>query len=172
MQSLLTELEQALSINSALRAQYSDNPSQFLDSEISLADALQRVEDGLVQQPGISARKAAATVLVEILAHDNLDISTAALRAIHIIIGDRDVVGLLVELHAVEILVQNLQRLDQSVEEDLETFDQILGMLEIMVDLDPGLADKMIMETELNEMMIRKIEQDEDDEDGFDELQL
>jgi beta-catenin-like protein 1 len=173
-------LLRCISVNTEHRSKYPNDPSKFQESELSLAESIHQLQDLLTSDPSPDTCIACIDPLVQLLGHDNLDIAGAAIQAIEQLVQTQQqleaVVQEVVNKGAVHLLVENLSRLGQQVDDDdLDTFDRTLNVLEIIVDIVPMVADVLVAETSVCEILIRKIEEEEEEEeeDGvFDELQL
>jgi hypothetical protein len=169
-------LHQSIALNLQHRSKYASSPSDFLSSELALAQSLQELEDAMAQQPGLWVLDAAEP-LVGLLGHENVDIAGAAVRVIEqmVSVGETKAVERFCACKGLRMLGENIARLDQEEEEDLNTFDRTLGVIEVVLDYRPQSAGEVLEMKGFCEVLVGKIGQVEDedeDEEVFDELKV
>jgi len=141
LRRLALSFEKNISRNSELRAKYEHDPSKFMASEADL-DAEIKSLSILSEHPNLYpefAKIGCAGSLVSLLAHENTDI---AIDAIEIIseLTDEDVaadpedwnvlVAAFLENDLVSLIVQNFDRLDETLESDRNGIYHALSILE------------------------------------------
>lgn len=67
------------------------------------------------------------------------------------------------EHELLELLVQNLERLDEKEESDRQGIFKILGIVENLLSLDPALARRMAVDTQLAPWLLKRIQSKEFD---------
>ena len=176
VKKMLLSLEKKINKNSLQRAKYTDEPARFLDSELELDEELKRLRvlAAAPDQFHTLVKSDSLKSLLSLLAHENSDISIdvitllAELTDSSSIEGEEAAIGLLVDgLVAdggIELLIQNLARLDASgSEEDTQGIYQTFSLIENMVEIRPLLAaalcDPSLTKTPLLAFLLRKLRQ-------------
>ncbi|KAF2839403.1 DUF1716-domain-containing protein [Patellaria atrata CBS 101060] len=133
--------EKKITKNAELRAKYETQPEKFMDSEGDL-DADIKTLSILSEHPELYkefAELGSAGSLVSLLAHENTDIAIAAIGIISEL-TDEDVeaeqeqwdsiVDVMLEADLMSLLLQNFERLDESIEEDRSGVYNSISILE------------------------------------------
>lgn len=133
--------ERRISKNAELRAKYENDPTKFMSSEADLEDDIKALSI-LSEHPELYeefAKLGCVDQLVTLLSHENTDIAIDAIQIISEL-TDEDVnaeqpqwealVDAFLEADLLNLLVQNLQRLDEENESDRSGVYQSLSILE------------------------------------------
>ena len=148
----LLALEKKVSRNQLMRAKHFDKPERFVDSEVELDDAIKALHI-LATAPELYplvARLKGSTTLLGLLTHENSDVAIDVVELLHELC-DPDVVGedrasaltlvdALLDGGLIDLLMQNLHRLDEAVEEEATGVHNTMGILESLLELRPTLA--------------------------------
>ncbi|KAG8721984.1 hypothetical protein FRC08_008080 [Ceratobasidium sp. 394] len=191
---LLSKLEKAVAKNQDQRSKYPNAPEKFIDSEADLDAAIKALLP-LAQVPTVSypelIKSGATTLLVGLLSHENMDIVIDVVEVIHEF-TDEDVGGededdddeegetqkseealkalieALVTNQTLELLVQNLARMDEKEEADRQGVFHTLGIFENVLGSRPALAETLVSTTTIITWLLNRILQKEhDDNRGY-----
>ncbi|KAG9097018.1 hypothetical protein FRC06_008033 [Ceratobasidium sp. 370] len=191
---LLSRLEKAVAKNQDQRSKYPNAPEKFIDSEADLDAAIKALLP-LAQVPTISypelIKSGATALLVGLLSHENMDIVIDVVEVIHEF-TDEDVGGedededgeegegqkneealkalieSLVTNQTLELLVQNLARMDEKEETDRQGVFHTLGIFENVLGSRPALAETLVSTTTIITWLLDRILQKEhDDNRGY-----
>ncbi|XP_057807304.1 uncharacterized protein LOC131021989 isoform X1 [Salvia miltiorrhiza] len=161
LKRLALSLERRLNANTAARLKYPDNPEKFADSELELHEELQKLKI-LAGAPELySDLVSLGTVnsLTGLLNHDNTDIAIDAVTLLQDL-TDADViedneesaqvlVDALIENNAVELLVQNLARLNDSDPDESAAIYNTLSTIENLIEVKPSASELVCEKTKL-----------------------
>ncbi|MCJ1339481.1 hypothetical protein MMC09_004771 [Bachmanniomyces sp. S44760] len=138
---LALNFEKRISKNAELRAKYDGDPQKFMGSEADL-DADIKGLSILSEHPALYqefAKLGCVASLVSLLSHENTDIAIDAIEIIEEL-TDEDVsaeqdqwdaiVDAMLEVDLLDLLFQNISRLDESIDSDRAGVFHILGILE------------------------------------------
>ncbi|KAL5967648.1 Beta-catenin-like protein 1 [Taenia solium] len=154
VRKMCTLLEKRILANQEARTKFPDQPTKFMDSEVELQETLESMQI-LAANPNLYGVLAAQTrplhLLIGLLSHDNTDISVNVIDLLHSLLeptglkdSDSDAVGPLLEFffsnQLVQLLTQNLSRLDESVRDEAEGVHTTLGIIESLLDIRPDMA--------------------------------
>ncbi|CAI6339694.1 unnamed protein product [Periconia digitata] len=171
LRRLALNFEKKVNKNASLRAKYEDDPSKFMESEGDLDEAIKGLSilsehSELYEE---FAKNAAATKLVELLAHENTDIAIAAIEIISEL-TDEDVeaeqeqwdslVGAFLEADLLSLLISNFGRFDESDEGDASGVYHSLNVLENLLS-QPTHTDAIGKETKLLTWLLNRIQEKE-----------
>ncbi|KAM6339644.1 beta-catenin-like protein 1 isoform 3-T3 [Alca torda] len=125
--------------NQELRIKFPDNPEKFMESELDLNDIIQEMHV-IATMPDLYhllVELNAVQSLLGLLGHDNTDVSIAVVDLLQELTdidtlheseeGAEVLIDALVEGQVVALLVQNLERLDESVKEEADGVHNTLG---------------------------------------------
>ncbi|ORZ19583.1 Catenin-beta-like protein [Absidia repens] len=184
---MILKFEKAINKNQELRMRYSDDPTKFMESEADLDEEIKNLLV-LTQAPHLYPELVhlnSIPSLMSLLSHENTDITIDAIDLISEWL-DEDVTGAgveeedddeseaatkgvkvlmdsLLEHELLELLVQNLDRLDEKEESDRQGIFKILGIMENLLSLDPSLAKRMTLDTRLAPWLLKRIQSKEFD---------
>ncbi|CAO3640850.1 unnamed protein product [Cunninghamella blakesleeana] len=184
---MILKFEKAINKNQELRMRYADDPTKFMESEADLDEEIKNLLV-LTQAPhlyGELVKLNSVSSLVSLLSHENTDISIDAIDLISelldedvgIIVAGEEEGGNDIEKRSEEaekgiktfmdsllkhellsLLVQNLERLDESEETDRQGIFKILGIFENLLSLDPKLAKNIALNTKLTPWLLKRIQ--------------
>ena len=164
-------LQKKIDKNGDMRARYADQPQRFIQSEADLDDELKGLSM-LTEHPELYERFAKTEEgglesLVNLLAHENTDI---AIRTVQVLVEltDEDIgveptqwrslVQQAIKFGLVELLLSNLDRLNESDENDSEGVTRILELLENLAT-DTLTADRVASQKGLLPWLLSRIKQ-------------
>ncbi|KAI0089316.1 DUF1716-domain-containing protein [Irpex rosettiformis] len=178
---LLLRFERAVNKNQDQRSKYPDDPTKFIESESDLDMSLKALLP-LAQAPTIAypelVKSGAIERLIGLLSHENADIVIDVVEVINELTdedvgnegeddeeeeGNREealktlIEGLLAN-SILELLVDNLKRLDESEESDRQGVFHILGIFENMIGFNADLSIQLISKTTILEWLLTRIQ--------------
>ncbi|KAF8621646.1 hypothetical protein AX15_007664 [Amanita polypyramis BW_CC] len=181
---ILLRLERAVNKNQDQRSKYPDDPTKFIDSEADLDSAI-KVLLPLSQSPSVAypelIRSGTLTMLIGLLAHENVDIVIDVVELIHELTdedaGNEDektveetaeavkvLVDGLLDNSILELLVDNLSRLNEQEEADRQGTFHILGIFENLLGFNPDLATQLVLKTKILPWLLNRIKSKDHDE--------
>ncbi|XP_026718157.1 beta-catenin-like protein 1 [Athene cunicularia] len=138
--------------NQELRIKFPDNPEKFMESELDLNDIIQEMHV-IATMPDLYhllVELNAVQSLLGLLGHDNTDVSIAVVDLLQELTdidtlheseeGAEVLIDALVEGQVVALLVQNLERLDESVKEEADGVHNTLAIVENMAEFRPEMC--------------------------------
>ncbi|RDB22492.1 Beta-catenin-like protein 1 [Hypsizygus marmoreus] len=177
---MLLRFERAVNKNQDLRSKYPDDPAKFIDSEADLDSAIKALLP-LAQAPVLAypelVRSGTVALLVGLLAHENADIVIDVVELVHEL-TDEDVgneaedeeteetaeealkiliTGLL-DNSILELLVDNLPRLNEAEESDRQGVFHILGIFENILGFNPQLSTQLVDKTTILTWLLNRIQ--------------
>lgn len=151
LKQLLLSLEKKITKNQKLRMKFSDQPEKFMESEIDLHDELNKLQ-AVAATPELYPILVSSGSVVSILGlvtHDNTDVSVAAIGLLQELTEPDTVlefeeaiciVDAILDNQGLELVVQNLSRLDEANEEDAQGVYNSMAILDNLVDLRQEVA--------------------------------
>ncbi|XP_063971774.1 beta-catenin-like protein 1 [Lytechinus pictus] len=152
LRKLILGFEKKVYRNQELRIKFPDVPEKFMDSEIELNDTIQElhviatVPDMYHHLKELNAVKS----VLQLIGHENTDISIAIINLLQEMTdvdtltesedGATVLIDALLEEQVCATLVQNLDRLDDSVKEEAEGIHNTLGIIENMAEFRPEMC--------------------------------
>ncbi|XP_057668415.1 beta-catenin-like protein 1 [Diorhabda carinulata] len=133
--------------NREMRIKFPDSPEKFLDSEVELHEILQemRLLSTAPDYYPLLVKLQVVPSLLELLAHDNTDIAVATVELLQELTdvdilneseeGTEALIQALLEHQVIALLVQNLERLDESVKEEADGVHNTLSIIENLTEL-------------------------------------
>jgi len=165
--TLLT-FEKKTTRNQELRIKFPDQPEKFMESEMELNDAVQDMK-AVATVPSLYPVLVELNVVPSILGllnHDNTDISVGVVDLLQELTdvdtltesedGANALIEALVERQVCSLLVNNLDRMDESVKEEAEGVHNTLAILENIVEFQPEMS-KDIAEAGFMAWLIKKL---------------
>uniref|UniRef100_J3S884 Beta-catenin-like protein 1-like n=1 Tax=Crotalus adamanteus TaxID=8729 RepID=J3S884_CROAD len=138
--------------NQELRIKFPDNPEKFMESELDLNDIIQEMHV-IATMPDLYhllVELNAVHSLLGLLGHDNTDVAIAVVDLLQELTdidtlheseeGAEVLIDALVEGQVVALLVQNLERLDESVKEEADGVHNTLAIIENMAEFRPEMC--------------------------------
>ncbi|KAF7966183.1 hypothetical protein HWV62_39738 [Athelia sp. TMB] len=184
---ILLRFERAANKNQDQRSKYPNDPSKFIDSEADLDAALKALLP-LAQAPVLAypelVRSGTVTLLIGLLSHENADIVIDVVEVVHELTdedvgneGEEDdddeqgaeealkilIEGLL-ENSILELLVDNLGRLNEKEESDRQGVFHVLGIFENILGFNPSLSTQLIAKTSLLTWLLNRVQAKAHDE--------
>uniref|UniRef100_A0A7S1TQT2 Beta-catenin-like protein 1 N-terminal domain-containing protein n=1 Tax=Phaeomonas parva TaxID=124430 RepID=A0A7S1TQT2_9STRA len=175
-------LERAITKNARLRARHPDDPTQFVASEIDVDDKLEALQ-ALAASPELYPRFVELNGLrsvLGLLAHENADVSISAVKLLAEL-SDSDVliapeteaadaealVAELVKREGLELLVQNLQRLNEDEDEESTGVHLTLKICENLLEFRPELALTLTSKTHILSFLLERVNAKAFDDNKF-----
>lgn len=163
--------ERKITKNAELRAKFENDPQKFMSSEADLDTEIKNVSI-LSEHPdlyGEFAKLGCAGSLVSLLAHENADIAIDAIQTISEL-TDEDVsaeqeqwdslVNAMLDADLIELLVQNLARLDEESEADRTGIYYILNVVENLAS-QTSIAEKIGQDSTVLEWLLSRAQRKE-----------
>jgi beta-catenin-like protein 1 len=164
----ISSFRKRLAENLAKRTKHAEDPKLFMESELALAAALEDMLS-LAAAPSCYphlASSGALAELVQAVAHDNDDVSAAAVHVLAELVDEavleevedaEGFLGSLVAAGVFEHLVSNLSRFDREATEDAASaVFETLEVVEAVVAADPGLAEVACERSPLLEWLLAR----------------
>ncbi|CAG8537622.1 13610_t:CDS:10 [Ambispora leptoticha] len=170
VRKMILKFEKAIIKNQELRVKFPDDPQKFMDSEADLHEEIKHLM-ALTEAPDLIpfvVELGAISHLASLLAHENTDIAIDVVELLNDLTED-DVMGedndealkvlidSLVENQVLELLVQNLNRLEEEEAADKQGVFNTLGVIENLTSFDPSLSEVVIQKTNLMEWILNRI---------------
>ncbi|KAI7869758.1 Catenin-beta-like protein [Spinellus fusiger] len=181
---IILKFEKAINKNQEQRVRYAEEPEKFMESEADLDEEIKGLL-GLTQAPQMYpelVKLGSVVSLMTLLSHENTDIVIDVIDLINEL-TDEDVgtseedleqseeaasglkvlVDALLSNELLNLLVQNLDRLDEKEETDRQGVFKILGIFENIMGVDPSLAEKIALTTEFLPWALKRLQAKEFD---------
>ncbi|KAG7304519.1 Beta-catenin-like protein 1 [Plutella xylostella] len=138
--------------NREMRIKFPDQPEKFMESEIDLSEVLQELSAvaTVPDQYPLLVELKCINSLLELLSHDNTDISTQVVHLLQELTdvdilneseeGAEELVAALAEASAPSLLLHNLARLDEQVPAERDAVHDTLGIIENITEFRPELC--------------------------------
>ncbi|XP_055044506.1 beta-catenin-like protein 1 [Misgurnus anguillicaudatus] len=138
--------------NQELRIKFPDNPEKFMEAELDLNDIIQEMHviATIPELYHLLVELNAVNSLLGLLSHDNTDISIAVVDLLQELTdidtlheseeSAETLIDALLEGQVVALMVQNMERLDETVKEEADGVYNTLAMIENMAEFRPGLC--------------------------------
>ncbi|KAI8365389.1 Catenin-beta-like protein [Radiomyces spectabilis] len=176
---MILKFEKAINKNQEQRMRYADDPTKFMESEADLDEEIKNLLS-LTQAPHLYpeiVKLGSVSSLLSLLSHENNDIVIDAIDLINELTdedvgtsedelernqeatqGMKALVDALLKNELLELLVQNLGRLDENEEADRQGIFKLLGIFENLLALDPSLAERIALKTDLLPWLLKRIQ--------------
>lgn len=137
--------------NQEMRIKYADSPQKFMESELELFDVLKEMHI-IATQPslyGSFIELGGVSTLLSLLTHENTDVACAVVELLQELTDFEDVseiegvgqlIEVLIENQITVLLVNNMDRLNESVKEEADGIHNSLEIVENLTDYDPKLT--------------------------------
>ncbi|EKU22723.1 beta-catenin-like protein 1 [Nannochloropsis gaditana CCMP526] len=169
VKKLFLGLERRIQANLLKRVKFADEPAKFLESELELYEEIGQFK-AVAAAPSLYpelVKLDVANTLLGLVTHENTDISISMLGCLAEM-TDPDVVleaekeagtllDALVEKNGLELVVQNLKRLDESREEDVRGVNYTLQLIENLVTVRPSLAPLICEKTSFLRVLLTRV---------------
>ncbi|XP_060793719.1 beta-catenin-like protein 1 isoform X1 [Neoarius graeffei] len=138
--------------NQELRIKFPDNPEKFMESELDLNDIIQEMHviTTIPELYHLLVELNAVQSLLGLLSHENTDIAIAVVDLLQELTdvdtlneseeGAEVLIDALLEGQVVALMVQNMERLDETVKEEADGVHNTLAVVENMAEFRPGLC--------------------------------
>ncbi|KAI9204682.1 Catenin-beta-like protein [Polychytrium aggregatum] len=177
LKKMVLKFEKAVNKNQELRMKHGDRPQMFMESEADLDEETKGLTaiSSVPHHYPVLVELGTLGTLLSLLSHENTDVAMTAVEVLNEL-TDEDVVGeideneaavegmsvlvkALVENQALELLVQNMSRLNENNAEDKQGIFNTLGVVENMISVDPSVAEKVVAQTQLMPFLLARIGQ-------------
>ncbi|KAI4216461.1 MAG: hypothetical protein LQ351_000950 [Letrouitia transgressa] len=168
VRKLALNFERKISKNSELRAKFEDDPQKFMSSEADL-DTEVKALSLLSDHPDLYdefVKLGCVRSLVSLLSHENTDIAIDAIEIINEL-TDEDVeaeqqqwdslVNAMLDVDLLNLLFENISRLDESLESDRAGIYHILSVVENLSSR-PSIASSIFQHTSFLSWLLKRIE--------------
>mmetsp|Transcript_38537 Transcript_38537/g.90995 ORF Transcript_38537/g.90995 Transcript_38537/m.90995 type:complete len:517 (+) Transcript_38537:141-1691(+) len=157
--------------NQEMRIKHPDEPARFLDSEVELFEEINKMQ-ALATSPELYTefvKLNGVAKMTELLDHENKDIALAVVDLANELTdpealieaaseeGSRALVDALVENSFLELLIKNLQRLDESEDDQKQGVYSTLGIVENLSEVQPGALDAMCEKSDLIPWLLKRL---------------
>lgn len=169
LKKFVLSFERRLKDNIEARLKYPSQPEKFADSEIDLHEEIQKLKilaGGPELYPDLVNLNTIPSLL-GLLTHDNTDISNDVVSLIQDltdedVLEDNDepalvLVDALVENNVLELLVQNLLRLNETDPDEVAAVYGTLATIENLIEVKPAVAELVCEKTKLMRWLLGKI---------------
>ncbi|EFJ07077.1 hypothetical protein SELMODRAFT_448582 [Selaginella moellendorffii] len=168
VKKMVLAFERKLRDNIEARMKYVDQPDRFVESEVDLDEELKKMH-ALAASPDLYPELVRLKVvgsIVSLLGHENTDISTDVVNLLNEltdgdVIGDNEPAGLLVDelvsSNALELLVQNLSRLDEADPDEAAAVFNSLSIVENLIEVRPAVVELVCERSKLLKWLLTRI---------------
>ncbi|XP_043696130.1 beta-catenin-like protein 1 [Telopea speciosissima] len=169
LKKIVLSFERRLRDNLEARLKYPDQPERFADSEVELHDEIDKLKilaGGPELYPELVNLNTIPSIL-GLLSHDNTDIAIDVVGLLQDLTDEdvledndepaRTLVDSLIENNALELLVQNLGRLNESDPDEMTAIYNTLATIENMIEVKPAVAELVCERTKLLRWLLGKI---------------
>ncbi|CAG8449035.1 9177_t:CDS:10 [Dentiscutata heterogama] len=170
VRKMLLKLEKAITKNQELRVKFPDDPTKFMESEADLDEGIKHLLT-LTEVPDLYSQvvqMGAIPSIVSLLSHENTDIAIDVVELLNEL-TDEDVatehdedamkvfIDSLLENQVLELLIQNLSRLNEEEANDKQGIFNTLGVIENFTSFDPSLSEKLVKDTNILQWILTRI---------------
>ncbi|CAG8513996.1 20319_t:CDS:10, partial [Gigaspora rosea] len=170
VRKMILKLEKAITKNQELRVKFPDDPTKFMESEADLDEGIKHLLT-LTEVPDLYSQvvqMGAVPSIVSLLSHENTDIAIDVVELLNEL-TDEDVVAendedamkvfidSLLENQVLELLIQNLSRLNEDETNDKQGIFNTLGVIENFTSFDPSLSEKLVKDTSILQWILTRI---------------
>ncbi|NP_001279573.1 beta-catenin-like protein 1 [Callorhinchus milii] len=154
--------------NQELRIKFPENPEKFMESELDLNDIIQEMHV-VATMPDLYhllVELNAVQSLIGLLSHENTDVSIAVVDLLQELTdidtlheseeGAEVLIDALLDGQVVALLVQNLERLDESVKEEADGVHNTLAIIENLAEFRPEMCTEAAQQG-LMQWMLKRI---------------
>lgn len=169
VKKMVLGLEKKLTRNHEMRMKFADRPAKFAESEVDLDDEIKKLHS-LATAPELYpelVKSNAHCSLLELLKHENVDISIDLIDLIHDLFDPEMLDEAMEEAHVLieallaqdflPLLIDNLSRLDEASDEQAEAVHNVLGIVEHLIEIKPTLADVIVNQTSLLKWLLKRV---------------
>jgi beta-catenin-like protein 1 len=169
LKKLLLGFEKKINKNQKLRMKYPDEPEKFMDSEVELHEELNALY-ALSASPELYptfVQAGSVQSLLGMVAHENTDVSLAAVGLLQELTDPETIleseettmplIDALLEGQCLELIVQNMARLDETNEEDSQGVHDSLSTLDNLLEVQPSLALTIVEKTHILKYLLTRL---------------
>lgn len=181
VKKMILKFEKAINKNQEMRVRYADQPEKFMESEADLDEEIKNLLS-LTEAPQMYpefVKLGSVASLMSLLSHENTDIAIDTIDLINEL-TDEDVgastseddlerseevleaintfVSAMMENELLQLLVQNLARLDEKEETDRQGVFKILGIFENILSLNPKYAEDIALKTDVLPWILKRLQ--------------
>ncbi|GBG66651.1 hypothetical protein CBR_g66787 [Chara braunii] len=169
LKRLVLSFEKKLKENLEARMKYVDAPEKFLDSEVDLDQEVKKLH-ALAAVPELYpelVRLNSVSSILGLLSHENTDLAIDVVNLLHDLtdsdaLEDNEepalvLVNALVDNNALELLVQNLSRLDERDPDEAAAVFNTLGIVENLVEVNPQVTESVCERTKLLRWLLNRV---------------
>jgi beta-catenin-like protein 1 len=168
LKMMLLSFEKKINKNQLMRVKFADSPEKYMESEIELSEELQRLHV-IAAAPELYPQLVAAdavTSMLGLLTHENTDISIESIALLNELTDPETlteteealcIVDALIENQALELLVQNLSRLDENEEEDAKGVYNTMGIIENLTEVKPDISVTLCDHTDILKWLLTRV---------------
>lgn len=167
IKKMVLNFEKRVLKNQEMRIKFADQPEKFMESEIELNVSIQEMH-AVATMPSlyyILTDLNAVQSFLQLLSHENSDISIAVVNLLQELTdadileeseeGANQLVDGLTEGQVIALLVQNMERLDETKREESDGVNTSLAVLENLLEFRPELGKAAVEQNFLNWLMKR-----------------
>lgn len=179
LKKLVLGFERKLRDNLEARMKFVDQPEKFMESEVDLDEEVKKLH-ALAANPDLYpelVRLGSVPSILGLLSHDNTDIAMSVVTLLsdltdEDVIGESDepalvLVDALIENNALELLVQNLSRMDETDSDEAAAVFNTLSIIENMTEVKPAVAELVCERSKLLRWILNRIKLREFDSNKF-----
>ncbi|KAF9009026.1 Catenin-beta-like protein [Cyathus striatus] len=185
VRQMLLRFERAVNKNTDQRSKYPNEPTRFIDSEADLDSVIKSLLP-LSQVPTLAypeiVRSGTVTLLIGLLTHENVDIVIDVVELIHELTDEdvgndvdeedrEDADGALkvliegfLENSILELLVDNLGRMNEAEDSDRQGVFHVLGIFENILAFNPDLSAQLVKQTKFLSWILQRVSSKDHDE--------
>lgn len=154
IKKIILNFEKRILKNREMRIKFPDAPEKFMESELELHEVLQEMRV-LATAPDfypLLVKLNVISSLLELLSHDNTDIAVATVELLQELSdvdilneseeGAEALIASLLEHQVIALLIQNLDRLDETVKEEAEGVHNTLAIIENLTEINPDICSE------------------------------
>lgn len=168
LKKMLLVFEKRVLKNQEMRIKFPENPEKFMESELELHEIIRQLQNvsTVPDLYPLVIQLNAIPSLLELLAHQNTDISGAIINLIQEMTdvdilheseeGANALITALRKQQACALLVQNLDRLDETVKEEAEAVHNTMAIIENLTEIDPEI-NKEAAEQGLMQWILKRL---------------
>ncbi|TGZ44657.1 hypothetical protein CRM22_011183 [Opisthorchis felineus] len=144
-------LEKRALANQEARTKFPDQPKRFMQSEVDLQETLEEMQVIAANPnlyPILADHTRSVSLLLGLLSHENTDISLAVIDLLHELLESNGLIeagpsrvnpllDLLFNGQLIQLLMQNVARLDESNKDEADGVHKTLGIVENLLDVRP-----------------------------------
>ncbi|KAG0259453.1 hypothetical protein BG011_002617 [Mortierella polycephala] len=181
VRKMILKFEKAINKNQEMRVKYPDDPTKFMESEADLDEEIKRLM-AMTQAPQyypVLVELNTISSILTLLTHENPDIAIDAIELLKELTdeevlsvgleGDEDVTGsegeagmkvfvqALVDHGLLDLLVQNLARLDEEEANDRQGVFNTLAIFENLTSIEVAMAERIVLKSKLLPWIMKRL---------------